>query len=345
MTRINTNISAIIGLNNLNTAQDQLQTSLTRLSTGLRINSAADDPSGMIANNEFQSDIASSNQAISNSQQDQQMLSTADSALSQISSLLDTIRGLVTQAANTATMTPDEIEANQQQVNASLTAINQIAGTTTFGNQELLNGSLNFNTQGVNSSQISGLMVNQASLGTGQQNVNVQVLKQATQAALNYNGTTLSNAANLEITGAAGSQTVQLGAGSTLQQMADSINAATGGTGVQAVVNQQTAQTATAGTTTMLNVGGQDGFAVTSMGTGQTQGDFYHPVLYPNQRSHTAAGYRAGRGDGRDQPQPDRHHAHDPERSQGRRPNHRGANWSCRHRQHIARGTTEWFPL
>ncbi len=274
MTRINTNISAIIGLNNLNTAQDQLQTSLTRLSTGLRINSAADDPSGMIANNEFQSDIASSNQAISNSQQDQQMLSTADSALSQISSLLDTIRGLVTQAANTATMTPDEIEANQQQVNASLTAINQIAGTTTFGNQELLNGSLNFNTQGVNSSQISGLMVNQASLGTGQQNVNVQVLKQATQAALNYNGTTLSNAANLEITGAAGSQTVQLGAGSTLQQMADSINAATGGTGVQAVVNQQTAQTATAGTTTMLNVGGQDGFAVTSMGTGQTQGAF-----------------------------------------------------------------------
>src|SRR5271157_825442 len=104
MTRINTNVSALTANQNLTNSNNELQTTLTRLSTGLRINSAADDPSGMIAATDLGDNISDSNQAISNSQAASQMISTADSALSQISSLLTTIDGLVTQAANTSAM-------------------------------------------------------------------------------------------------------------------------------------------------------------------------------------------------------------------------------------------------
>ena len=76
MTRINTNVGALIAEQNLNNSNNQLQTTLTRLSTGLRINSAADDPAGMIAATDLGSNIAASNQAISNSQVASQMIST-----------------------------------------------------------------------------------------------------------------------------------------------------------------------------------------------------------------------------------------------------------------------------
>lgn len=78
MTRINTNVSALIAEQNLNNSNNSLQTTLTRLSTGLRINSAADDPAGMIAATNLGSNIAATNQAISNSQVATQMISTAD---------------------------------------------------------------------------------------------------------------------------------------------------------------------------------------------------------------------------------------------------------------------------
>ena len=104
MLSINTNISSLMAMNSLAQSQNQLQTSLTRLSTGLRINSAADDPSGMIANEELQTEIANTNQAVANSQSASEMISTADSALSQIDTLLTSIGTLVTQAANTGSM-------------------------------------------------------------------------------------------------------------------------------------------------------------------------------------------------------------------------------------------------
>ncbi len=106
----------------------QLQTAMTRLSTGLRINSGKDDPAGMIAAAQLGSEIASTNAAISNTTTGQQHdLDTADSALSQVTTLLNNIRTLITQTANSAAMSPDQIAANQQQIDSSLDAINRIA--------------------------------------------------------------------------------------------------------------------------------------------------------------------------------------------------------------------------
>src|SRR5579862_3822054 len=106
MTRINTNISSLTAQQTLATSNNQLQTTLTRLSTGLQINSGADNPSGLIAATDLGNDIATSQQAISNSQVANQMISTADSALSQVSTLLTSMQSLINQAANTATMSP-----------------------------------------------------------------------------------------------------------------------------------------------------------------------------------------------------------------------------------------------
>jgi flagellin len=146
MTRINTNVSSLIAQQNLAKSNSALQTSLTRLSTGLRINTGADDPSGLIASQSLGSNITDVNAAISNSQQANELIATADSALSQVSSLLNDISGLVAQSANTGALSSDQITANQQQIDASLDAIDRIAQTTSFGGRHLLDGSLGFIT-------------------------------------------------------------------------------------------------------------------------------------------------------------------------------------------------------
>jgi flagellin len=146
MTRINTNIASLTAQNALNQSQAQLQTALTRLSTGLQINSGADNPAGLIAAQVLGSDIVSANAGISNSQIATQLISTADSALGQVSNLLNNIRGLVSAAANTGALSSDQIAADQLQVDSSLQAIDQIAQTTEFQGTKLLDGSLNFLT-------------------------------------------------------------------------------------------------------------------------------------------------------------------------------------------------------
>ena len=89
MTRINTNVSSLIARTTLTRNNANLQTALTRLSTGLRINAGADDPAGLIASESLRSDIAGINKALKNTQQANQLIATADSALGQVSSLLN----------------------------------------------------------------------------------------------------------------------------------------------------------------------------------------------------------------------------------------------------------------
>ena len=116
MTRINTNISSLVAQNVLSRTNSQLQQSLTRLSTGLRINSGKDDPAGLIASEILRSDIVSVQKAISNSERANQVIGMADSTLGEVSSLLNDIRALVTEAANAGALSEEQIDANQLQV-------------------------------------------------------------------------------------------------------------------------------------------------------------------------------------------------------------------------------------
>ncbi len=186
MTRINTNVSSLNAQKTLARSNSSLQMALTRLSSGLRINSGKDDPAGLIASETLRSDIISVKRAVTNSERANQMIATADSALGQVSALLNDIRGLVSEAANTGAMSQEQITANQLQVDSSLEAINRIAQTTTFQGRRLLDGSLDFITSATaNFSDITDLRIDQANLGTaGSIAVEVGISAAATQAAI-----------------------------------------------------------------------------------------------------------------------------------------------------------------
>jgi flagellin len=186
MSRINTNVSSLIAQTRLTRSQDALQQSLTRLSTGLRINSGKDDPAGLIASEALRSDITATGKAIANSEKANQLIATADSALGQISSLLNDVRGLVTEAANVGVLSDEQIAANQLQVDSSLEAIDRISQVTTFQGRKLLDGSLDFLTNvSAGASSISDLNIQQANLGsTGSVNVAVNITAAAQQALI-----------------------------------------------------------------------------------------------------------------------------------------------------------------
>ena len=186
MSRINTNVSSLVAQKTLNRSNNELQTALTRLSTGLRINSGKDDPAGLIASEVLRSDITSVNKAITNTERAVQLISTADSALSQVSNLLNDIRGLVVEAANSGALSDEQIAANQLQVDSSLEAIDRIAQTTTFQGRTLLDGSLDFlTTAGSGYSTVSDLSIDQANLGASNSlAVDVTISSAATQAQL-----------------------------------------------------------------------------------------------------------------------------------------------------------------
>ena len=196
MTRINTNVSSLIAQKTLAKSYAEEERSLTRLSTGLKINSGADDPSGLIAASSLSSTINSINKALANTETANEMIATTDSGLSQVSSLLEDIRGLITSAANTATLTDDQIQADQLVIDSSLDAINRIASSVSFNGKNLLDGSLAFTTRtGNNTSTIADMDINQAILDSNNQmNVNVDITAAATKATMTNSAQTFNNA-------------------------------------------------------------------------------------------------------------------------------------------------------
>ena len=196
MTRINTNVSSLVAQNRLQSSNNDLQTALTRLSTGLRINSGADDPAGLIASESLRSEITSLNSSISNTRRASQIVSTADSALGQVSSLLNDVRGLVVEAANSGALSDEEIAANQLQIDSSLEAINRIAQQTTFQGKKLLDGSLDFESNISSVASVTDSQIDQANLGaTGQVDVEVVISNAAEQASITASTAAFSTAA------------------------------------------------------------------------------------------------------------------------------------------------------
>ncbi|MEM1069512.1 MAG: flagellin [Planctomycetota bacterium] len=209
MTRINTNVPSLVAQNRLQRSNEDLQTALTRLSTGLRINSGSDDPAGLIASEALRSEITSLGKAVSNTQRASQIISTADSALGQVSNLLNDVRGLVVEAANKGALSDEEIAANQLQIDSSLEAINRIAVTTTFQGRKLLDGSLDFvsTVSGVDS--VRDANIDQANLGAaGNIDVEVVINTAATQATLSAGTAAFTTSANANVTFGNGTEAI-----------------------------------------------------------------------------------------------------------------------------------------
>lgn len=138
--RINTNIPAMTAMRQLSLNEDRITGSVTRLSTGLRINTAGDDPAGMIISEGLRSQIRGIKQAIRNSQDAVNMNKTAEGALDEVSQLLLSMRALAVSSANTAVVDAAQLQANQSQIRNIVASLNRIAEHTSWGDKKLLNG-------------------------------------------------------------------------------------------------------------------------------------------------------------------------------------------------------------
>ena len=196
MTRINTNVPSLVAQNRLQASNSDLNSALTRLSTGLRINSGADDPAGLIASEALRSEITGLNKAVTNTRRAGQIITTADSAMGQINSLLNDVRGLVVEAANTGALSSEEISANQLQIDSSLEAINRIAQSTTFQGRKLLDGSLDYTSTIGSVGSVADSSIQSAQTGaSGSLTVDVVVDSAATQASSTVASTGFTTAA------------------------------------------------------------------------------------------------------------------------------------------------------
>lgn len=233
---INTNVSSLIAQQSLLNANVDLSASLQRLSTGLKINSGADDPAGLIASQNLAAEQTGITQAINNANRANNVIGTAAGGLNEVSNLLNQLDGLVNQSANSGGLSAAEVSANQLQVDSILATINRIAGSTSFDGTKLLNGNLSYTTSSVNASALTQLQINAATLPANQTTaVVVQVTNSATRGDLQYSGNTSSlgaGAITLEIAGTAGTEQLTFAGSSTLSSIANAVNNIAGTTSV-----------------------------------------------------------------------------------------------------------------
>ena len=139
--RVNTNIAALNSLRQLGHTERDIRTNLERLSSGRRLNRAADGPAALVISEQMKSQIASTGQAIDNSETSISMLQTVEGALNEVSSILINLRQLAIYAANEGTNDEKMLMANQNEIDNLLNTLKQISNNTQFGTRQLLNGS------------------------------------------------------------------------------------------------------------------------------------------------------------------------------------------------------------
>jgi flagellin len=213
---INTNVDALDALRNLGITASKFSASVQKLSSGLRINTAADDAAGLAISNKLEAQVNGLNQAQRNAQDGVSMVQTASGALTEITSMLQRIRELAVEAANATIGSSDAASINTE-IGALQTEINRIGGATTFNGQNLLTGSLSvalgnggslsvgkaLNTG--HAATVSGIDVSAARAGS------TYSLASNSAGTLTMTLGTLSQTVNLQAMGATGTQTITFG--------------------------------------------------------------------------------------------------------------------------------------
>jgi len=232
----------MIARQRLNRSGNDLQIRLERLSTGLRINRGKDDPAGLIISERISTELKGIEQAISNSERASSVIATTEGSLTEINDLLNSIKALTVEAANSGAISDEERDANQLQIDSAIQSITRISNTATFGGQKLLDGSLGYITSGIAVSTITKSNITAASfIDSGAINVSVDVIASAQKASLYLSGDNsgvpgtdgqILSATTIQIRGPLGVRELDILAGTALSAVAASINALAGLTGV-----------------------------------------------------------------------------------------------------------------
>jgi len=235
MSVINTNVSALRAQAANNANQNLLNTSMQRLSTGLRINSAQDDAAGLAITNRMTAQINGLNQAVSNSNDGLSLVSTGEGALTQTTSVLQRMRELAVQSSNDTNSSAD-----RQYLNSEMTQlkaqIDSISSQTNFNGQNILDGSFT-NKQlqiGANAGQTMTMNIDSASsssIGVYQANEQALGALSAATGAVPANPVTT---AGFKVKGYIGTSSVSVAAHSDARTVASTVNGLTSSTGVTA---------------------------------------------------------------------------------------------------------------
>ncbi|MQA42583.1 flagellin N-terminal helical domain-containing protein [Rugamonas aquatica] len=240
---INTNIASLNSQRNLTTSQASLSTSLQRLSSGLRINSAKDDAAGLAISERFTSQIRGNTTAARNANDGISLAQTAEGGLSTAGDLLQRIRELAVQSAN-GTNSDSDRKSIQGEVSALSNELNRVANTTQFNGQNVLDGSLTsaqFQV-GANSNQTINVGI-QSAKASDIGNNTLQTSATATSISQSFAGTfsaatpltNLTKAQDLTITSGNGkSTTVKVADGDSAAKIAANLNALSNSSGVSA---------------------------------------------------------------------------------------------------------------
>jgi len=253
---INTNIISLTAQNNLAKSQGSLATSIQRLSSGLRINSAKDDAAGLAISDRMSSQINGLNQATRNANDAVSMTQTADGGLSTTTDLLQRMRTLTVQAANGTNSSSDRASI-QLEVSQLQQEVNRVANTTQYNGQNLLDGSLT-NAQfqvGANANQTINFSIGSSQASAiGSNNVGANAATTATTLTQAHaTGTTGVIDANVF---KAQTLTIQ-GNGTSVSVPATTLTVGSSGFAVAAAVNTASGSTGvTASATTTATLGG-----------------------------------------------------------------------------------------
>jgi flagellin len=155
--RINTNIEALNAQRNLGISGLAFGKSVEKLSSGLRINRAADDAAGLAISEKLRAQVRGLNQAQRNAQDGISMVQTAEGALTEVHSMLQRMRELAVQASN-STLSSSDTQSVNTEITALQAEIDRVAGSTTFNGQFLLTGALSVSQSG--GTAIVGLALN-----------------------------------------------------------------------------------------------------------------------------------------------------------------------------------------
>lgn len=132
---------------------------INRLSTGLRINNASDDPAGLIISENLRTQILGIDQATRNAQDAVNMTKTAEAALEEVQSLIRNMRALAVHSANTAVIDANMLQANQAQIRNAVQSINRIAEQTTWGTKKLIDGTAGAQANVTNNAAVGSIYI------------------------------------------------------------------------------------------------------------------------------------------------------------------------------------------
>ena len=158
---VNFNAAAMNAHRNLSETSGMLRKSIERLSSGLRVNSAADDPSGLVISEQMRAQSSGLQQAIANANDGINLTKTAEAALNEVHSLLRNMRTMAVHAANSGVNDTNDIAADQQALDDAVASIDRISDQTRFYGKQLLDGSFSNQTfqVGANSTDTESISI------------------------------------------------------------------------------------------------------------------------------------------------------------------------------------------